>query len=82
MDDEIHFGELAHTPHDQRMRPDQNQHYAVIAVQAPASQDLPIFVDLDAMREMECTHSPILRSNWVACCWAASTKMRMANRLS
>lgn len=53
MDDEIHFGEVAHVPHDQRMRPDQNQHLAVVAVQSPDPQDLPIYVDIDVMREME-----------------------------
>jgi proteasome lid subunit RPN8/RPN11 len=53
MDDDIHFGDLAHVPHDQRMRPDQNHHFAVVACGAPGAQDLPIYVDLDVMREME-----------------------------
>lgn len=53
MDDDIHFGDLAHVPHDQQMRPDQNQHYAVVTCGAPSPQDLPIYVDIDVMREME-----------------------------
>jgi proteasome lid subunit RPN8/RPN11 len=53
MDDEIRFGELEEAPRSQRVRPDQNRHWAVVPYQSPGSDDLPIFVDVDVLREME-----------------------------
>lgn len=56
MDAEIQFGEVEQPRREQRRRPDRDQHFAVIACQSPRDEDLPIFVDLDAYREME-THA-------------------------
>jgi proteasome lid subunit RPN8/RPN11 len=53
MDLDIQFGEVEETPPEVRLRPDRNKHYAVAAVQSPSEDDLPIFVDLDVMRDME-----------------------------
>ena len=53
MEDDIHFGEVEETAPRQQLRPDQNHHYAVVPYEAPAADDLPIYVELDVMREME-----------------------------
>jgi proteasome lid subunit RPN8/RPN11 len=53
MDQEFQFGELARAEPGTGLRPDHNRHYAVVPVQGPAVEDLPIFVDLDALRDME-----------------------------
>lgn len=53
MDPEIHFGEIEHEPPQIRLRPDRNRHFAVATVYQPGDSDLPIFVDLDVIREME-----------------------------
>jgi proteasome lid subunit RPN8/RPN11 len=53
MDSEIRFGELEEAPRQKRLRPDQNRHFAVVSCQAPAEGDLPIYVDLDVMRDVE-----------------------------
>lgn len=48
----MHFGEVEHTPTIRRMRPDCNGQWASMAVCAPKEDDLPIFVDLDVMRDV------------------------------
>ena len=53
MADEIEFGQVESAPHPPRLRPDRNQQYAVVPCGAPSPDDLPIFVDLDALRDME-----------------------------
>ncbi len=53
MDDEIHFGDVEETLPQRQLRPDQNRHYAVVACSQPSSDDLPIYVDVDVMRDME-----------------------------
>ena len=53
MDDEIHFGELEESAPQRQLRPDQNRHYAVVAYATPSGNDLPIYVDMDVVREME-----------------------------
>lgn len=53
MDSEIQFGEIEETPPQPELRPDRNKHYAVAVFGAPAERELPIFVDLDVMRDME-----------------------------
>ncbi len=53
MDDEIQFGDMEETAPRRQLRPDQNRHYAVVAYAAPSSADLPVFVDMDVMRDME-----------------------------
>ncbi len=55
-DQEIEFGHLAQTPRLTRQRPDRNLQWAVVPCGEVDADDLPIFVDLDAMREME-THA-------------------------
>ncbi|MCL4202181.1 MAG: Mov34/MPN/PAD-1 family protein [Pirellulaceae bacterium] len=52
-DQEIQFGEVEETKRLPRLRPDRNKQLTVVACGSPAPQDLPIFVDLDAMRDME-----------------------------
>lgn len=53
MDSEIQFGEIEETPPQPELRPDRNKHYAVAACGALGERELPIFVDLDVMRDME-----------------------------
>jgi proteasome lid subunit RPN8/RPN11 len=55
-DHEIEFGEVEQTQRLQQLRPDCNRQLAVVACGRVASCDLPIFVDLDALRDME-THA-------------------------
>jgi proteasome lid subunit RPN8/RPN11 len=53
MDDEIQFGEVEEKRPDKSLRPDRNAHYCCISMGAPSDVDLPIFVDLDALLDME-----------------------------
>ena len=53
MDQEIQFGEVEETPPQRELRPDRNLHFAVVACGEPAEGELPVFVDLDVLREME-----------------------------
>jgi proteasome lid subunit RPN8/RPN11 len=53
MSDEIQFGELEESIPAQQRRPDQNKLFAVAAVGDPTARDLPIFVDLDVLIDME-----------------------------
>ena len=53
MDDEIQFGEVEHASPQASLRPDQNKHYAVVDYGTPEDRDLPIFVDLDVLADME-----------------------------
>lgn len=53
MDADIQFGELEEAGREVRLRPDRNRHYAVVPVHQPEDVDLPIFVDVDVMRDME-----------------------------
>jgi len=50
---DIHFGELEETGPGPRVRPDRDQHFAVIAVGTPSEMDVPVFADLDVVRELE-----------------------------
>ena len=50
---DIQFGDVEEAGREVKLRPDQNRHYAVVAVHQPESEDLPIFVDIDVMRDME-----------------------------
>lgn len=54
--DEISFGDVQHAERQTQRRPDKNKHYAVVPVFEPADQDLRIYVDVDALRDME-THA-------------------------
>ena len=51
--DGISFGEVEHVQPDERLRPDENKHYSVVPVFNPDNSDLPIYVDVDAMSDME-----------------------------
>ncbi len=53
MDIDIEFGELEESTPDVQLRPDQNKHFAIVAVDSPEGEDVPIYVDVDAMRDME-----------------------------
>ncbi|MCO6457821.1 MAG: Mov34/MPN/PAD-1 family protein [Pirellulaceae bacterium] len=53
MDSDIEFGEVEQSAPRRQLRPDQNKHYAVAACGQPRDNDLPIYVDLDAMLDME-----------------------------
>lgn len=53
MDADIQFGEVEEVARETRLRPDQNKHFAVAGHESPVDGDLPIFVDLDVMRDME-----------------------------
>ncbi len=53
MDLDIQFGDLEHARPQVQLRPDENKHYAVVGVFAPDDRDLPVFVDLDALADME-----------------------------
>ena len=53
MDADIQFGELEESRPEVQLRPDQNKHFAVVPFEVPRENDLPIFVDLDVMRDME-----------------------------
>ncbi len=56
MDPEISFGDVQHTQRQSQRRPDQNKHYHVASVFEPIEGELRIYVDIDAMRDME-THA-------------------------
>jgi proteasome lid subunit RPN8/RPN11 len=53
VDDEIQFGEVEHASPQESLRPDRNKHYAVVEYGSPDDRDLPIFVDLDVLADME-----------------------------
>ena len=53
MDDGIQFGEVEETAPEHKLRPDQNKHYAVVRYDRPGQEDLPIYIDVDALRDME-----------------------------
>ena len=50
---EIEFGELEEAQPEVRLRPDENKHFAIAPIFEPDSEELPIFVDLDSLADME-----------------------------
>lgn len=56
MDLDIEFGELEEAQPEPRLRPDQDLHYAVVPCMEPIDGELPIFVSVDAMIDIE-THA-------------------------
>jgi proteasome lid subunit RPN8/RPN11 len=56
MDPEISFGDVQHTERQTQRRPDENKHFAVVPVFEPNDDDLRVYVDIDALRDME-THA-------------------------
>ncbi len=53
MDAEFEFGELEQQEPATLRPPSCNKHFAVAACGSPSDDDLPMYVDLDAMRDME-----------------------------
>ncbi|MDB2686985.1 Mov34/MPN/PAD-1 family protein, partial [Mariniblastus sp.] len=49
----IEFGQVNHSEPEQELRPDRNAQFATCIVGDIGPNDLPIFVDLDVMRDME-----------------------------
>ena len=52
-DGEIEFGEVKAAERGQHLRPDRNAQFRVVACGCPSDDDLPIFVDLDALGDLE-----------------------------
>jgi proteasome lid subunit RPN8/RPN11/F0F1-type ATP synthase assembly protein I len=52
-DSDIEFSDVAQPSPAPHLRPDRNRQYAVVTVGRQDDQDLPVFVDLDAIRDME-----------------------------
>ena len=50
---DIQFGELEEEEPDVELRPDRNGHYAVVPYEDPQPGELPIFVELDVLIDME-----------------------------
>lgn len=50
---DIQFGEIERSSPATALRPDQDAHFAIRAIGNPTDADMPIFVDLDVMRDME-----------------------------
>ena len=53
MDVDIQFGELEQAAPVVQLRPDRNRHFAVARYGSPRKNDLPVFVDMDVIRDME-----------------------------
>jgi proteasome lid subunit RPN8/RPN11 len=53
MDMEMEFGDLEEAKPEIQLRPDRNKHYAVVSCYKPQPEDLPIYVDIDVMRDIE-----------------------------
>jgi proteasome lid subunit RPN8/RPN11 len=53
VNDDIQFGEVETARPQKQLRPDQNKHYAVARYCAPRDGELPIFIDLDVVHDME-----------------------------
>ena len=50
---DIQFGDVEQSAPATALRPDQDAHFAIRAIGSPRDRDMPIFVDLDVMRDME-----------------------------
>jgi len=50
---DIQFGDIEHSSPATALRPDQDAHFAIRVIGNPRDDDMPIFVDLDVMRDME-----------------------------
>jgi len=53
VNDEIEFGEVEHAAPQRALRPDDDRHYAVVRYGERREGELPIFVDLDVLADME-----------------------------
>jgi len=52
-EDDIQFGEVEVVRPARRRRPDVDRHFAIMPYGQPADEDLPIFLDMDVLRDME-----------------------------
>ena len=52
-DSDIQFGEIEEPRRQRRKRPDQDGHYATVTYGMPGEEDLPVFIDIDVLAEME-----------------------------
>ena len=52
-DSDIEFSDLDQAQRQQQLRPDRNRQYAVVTCGRVDESDLPVFVDIDALRDME-----------------------------
>ena len=50
---DIQFGDIERSSPATALRPDQDAHFAIRVIGNPRDDDMPIFVDLDVMRDME-----------------------------
>ena len=50
---DIQFGDIERSAPATALRPDQDAHFAIRVIGNPRDSDMPIFVDLDVMRDME-----------------------------
>jgi len=53
MDGEVEFGDIQFTQPERGWRPDQDPHFAVVAVGQPEAAQLPIYIHWEVMREIE-----------------------------
>ena len=53
MSSEIQFGDVEQNEPQKAVRPDLDAHFCVVSVGEIDPNDLPIYVDLDVMRDME-----------------------------
>ena len=53
MDSDIQFGKLEQTQPEPGLRPDRDKHFAVAQCGVVNDSDLPMFVDMDVLRDME-----------------------------
>ncbi|WP_254506694.1 hypothetical protein [Anatilimnocola floriformis] len=51
--DDIQFGDVEEVQPEKNLRPDRNRHFAVVSYGNPNERELPIFVDLDVLLDME-----------------------------
>ncbi len=53
MSDDLVFGDVQMAEPEKGLRPDRNRHYAVVEIGNPKGNELPIYIDLDVMRDIE-----------------------------
>lgn len=53
MNAEIEFGQVEHSEPERGLRPDEDKHFVVAECGTVGDHDLPIYVDMDVLRDME-----------------------------
>jgi proteasome lid subunit RPN8/RPN11 len=51
--DDIQFGDVQEAIPETSLRPDRNAHFAVVSYEDPEEREIPVFLDLDVMIDME-----------------------------